>query len=619
MAGFLGDDQVRRVKDAIDIVQLMGEYAALRKSGKTFACCCPFHQERSPSCYVYPDTQSYYCFGCQAHGDAISLIRAKENVSFTDALELLARRAGIALVYENSRGNDRGERDTLIAACNFATQFYEKCLWEDDGAAAARAYLLERRQLAKTTCERFRLGWSPGRGALVDAAKRKGLDPQILARLDLAVERDGRLVDRFYERVMFPICDRFGNPLAFSARLLPEAEKAAKEAGRGVGKYVNNTDTPLYHKGSTVFNLHRARTVARDAGRLIVMEGPTDVMAADQAGIGECVAVLGTALTPEHSKQLGALVGDKGRLLLLLDGDRAGQTNALKGIRTCLAVGVPVRVAILPDELDPSELLAEGPGGVASPEAKATFEKVLASARADLDHLLRATAPRPYDLARDDLVRAVDEILAVVRPMPDAEQRTLALGEVAEWFNLPKDRLAKRLAEGAPTAAAAPADAPAPPIEPPTTAGEVVLHLLVAHPSLRAVAADDLGLEPSHLPTPWSDLLGALLTLPDADPDALCAAEGVATHEGLQAAVRRWAATPIDARLRGNTAPRPEGDDLRPELESRIRQLRRAAIEHDIHRLGAEIKDAERARDFARIKALMVERSEYQRQARDLA
>jgi DNA primase catalytic core len=621
MAGFLGDDQVRRVKDAIDIVQLMGEYAALRKSGKTFACCCPFHQERSPSCYVYPDTQSYYCFGCQAHGDAISLIRAKENVSFTDAIELLARRAGIQLVYENGKGQNRGERDAFIAACNFASQFYEKCLWEDDGAAAARAYLLERRQLAKTTCERFRLGWAPGRGTLVEAAKRKGIDPQLLARLDLAVERDGRLVDRFYERVMFPICDRFGNPLAFSARLLPEAEKAAKEAGRGVGKYVNNTDTPLYHKGSTVFNLHRARTVARDAGRLIVMEGPTDVMAADQAGIGECVAVLGTALTPEHAKQLGALVGDKGRLLLLLDGDRAGQTNALKGIRTCLAVGVPVRVAILPDEMDPSELLAEGPGGVATPEAKATFEKVLAGARADVDHLLRASAPRPYDLARDDLVRAVDEILAAVRPMPDPEQRTLALEEVGQWFNLPKDRLAKRLVEGAPApAAAAPAGEPtAPVLELPSPAAEVVLHLLVAHPSLRAIAADDFQLEPSHLPAPWDALLGALLALPEADPDAICAAEGVLTHEGLQAAVRRWAATPVDARLRRNTAPRPEGEDLRPELENRVRQLRRAGLDAAIHRLGAEIKDSEKARDFARIKVLMTERSELQRQARDLA
>ncbi len=284
MSGFIGDDQVRKVKDAVDIVQLMGEYAPLRKSGRMFACCCPFHQERSPSCYVYPDDQHYYCFGCGARGDAISLVKEKENLTFGEAVELLARRAGIQLVYEKGGGGmPRGERDVLLAAFQFATRFYERVLWEAPEAAPARDYLLSRK-LTREVCERFRVGWAPGAGQLVSAARRQDIDPALLARLDLAVERDRGLSDRFYERVTFPICDRFGNPVAFSARLLPAAERAAKEAGRGVGKYVNNTDTPLYHKGSTVFNLHRARIAARDAGRLIVMEGPTDVMAADQAG-----------------------------------------------------------------------------------------------------------------------------------------------------------------------------------------------------------------------------------------------------------------------------------------------------------------------------------------------
>ncbi len=610
----IGEDQVRRVKEATDIVQVMSEYAAVRKSGKNFVCCCPFHQERSPSCYIYTEDPSYYCFGCKAHGDAISLVQKKENVSFVDAVEILARRAGITLVLQEGPAGNRGERDALVAAAAFATSFYERCLWEAPEAADARAYL-ESRRLGRASCERFRLGWSLGRGSLVDAARRKGLDLALLAKLDLTVDRDGRLTDRFYERVMFPICDRFGNPIAFSGRLLPAAEKAAKEAGRGVGKYVNNTDTPLYQKGHIVFNLHRARTAARDAGRLIVMEGPTDVMAADQAGYAECVAVLGTALTPEHARQLNSVVGD-GRLILLLDGDRAGQTNALKGIRTCLAVGAPVKVAILPDELDPAELLAAG--DTVTPEAKATFERVLAGARSDVDHLLRTVAPRPYDLDREALVAAVDEVLGSVRPMPDEEQRRLAAHEVAEWFNVPRDRMEKRLAEGpAPRAPAAPPAEDAPPAEIPLpkldNAQDRILQLLVARPTLRPIAADEHGLEPSHVPPPWDTLLGHLLMQPEDDFHAVQSAATTADPR-LGDAVGRLARTPLVPR---GAAP-PEDADLRHELALQVRTLRRGLLRTAIHRLGVAIQDAERARDMVKLKALFSERSALQREERDL-
>ena len=602
MGGFLGDDQVRKVKEAIDLVQLMGEYAPLRKSGRNFSCCCPFHQERSPSCYVYTEDQHYYCFGCGARGDVISLVKDKENVSFTEAVELLARRAGIQLVYEKggTGGMPRGERDELLAAVQFACQFYERILWEAPEAGEAREYLASRR-LGRAVCERFRLGWAPGSGQLVAAAKRKGISPELLARVDLALERQGALTDRFFERVTFPICDRFGNPIAFSARLLPAAEKAAKEAGRGVGKYVNNTDTPLYHKGASVFNLHRARTAARDAGRLIVMEGPTDVMAADQAGYSECVAVLGTALTPEHAKMLGALVGDKGRLILLLDGDRAGQTNALKGIRICLSVGVPVRVSILPDELDPAELLAEPlPGSEpgATPAAKATFEQVLTSARPDVDHLLRALAPRPYDLERRAQVEIVDQILAAIRPMPDAELRNLCVQDIAEYFNLDRTRLARRLAEGVvPTAP--PDDEPpepsGPTLPPLDQHQEILLHLLVRSPDLRIRAGDDFGLEPSHLPSPWSDLIADLLLHPDQDGIALRSGAAVSSHPALRPVVESWLSTPFDARP--GVTPEALGDC--------VRAIRLAHARTGLTRLRGQIAEAERERRFGEIRELL--------------
>ncbi len=324
------------------------------------------------------------------------------------------------------------------------------------------------------------------------------------------------------------------------------------------------------------------------------------------------MAVLGTALTAEHAKQLGALVGDQGRLILLLDGDRAGQTNALKGIRTCLAVGVPVRVAILPDELDPAELLADVAGDAAAHQAaKATFERVLSSARPDLDHLVRALAPRPYDLERRELVAVVDQVLDAIRPVPDPELKALHVQDVAEYFNLERDRLARRLADGPkPPAAerdavAAPAGDELPALD---THQETLLHLLVRDPSLRAAAADDHGLEPSHLPDPWSGVVAELLMHPDSDGLDLRGALAVNSRPGLRTAIERWQSTPFAARQ--GVTPEALGDC--------VRNIRLAHCRHHLSRLKRQIVEAERARRFADIRELMDEQKVQLQLLRDL-
>jgi DNA primase len=609
---FIGDDQVRLVKTRIDLVQLMGEYTPLRKSGANFTGCCAFHQERTPSMYVYAEQQTYHCFGCGAHGDAITLIREKERLEFSDAVEFLARRAGIAIEYQHSGRNQmaRGERDDLMKLVEFAVGFYERQLWEAPEAAEARDYLASR-NLTQAACRRFRLGWSPGRGRLVEEARRNSFAVKGLLATDLAVERDGRAVDRFFERVMFPICDRFGHPIAFSGRLLPAAERKAKEEGRGVGKYVNNTDTPLYHKGATVFNLHRARVVSRDRGRLIVMEGPTDVMAADEAGYQECVAVLGTALTPEHAKQLGNLVGSAGKLIILLDGDRAGQANSLKAIRTCLQSGVPVRVATLPDELDPAELLGDP---ATREEGRQVMERLLGGARADIDHLLRTLAPRPYDLDNRAKVAVTDQLLDAVRPMPDAELRALHLRDIADWLGIERVRLEKRLAgEGktTPTATEEGEDGGEPPIATLSPAQDLLLHVLVQRADLRGPAADDHHLEASAFPTPWRDLVSHLLLQPTADLHALSMLEAVQRHKELHAAVYRWASAALDTRV-------PAVADPGAAMVEAIAGLRRAALAERLQKLTFTISEAERARDFARAGDLSREKRDVQRQIADL-
>jgi DNA primase len=600
MPGFIGEEQVRRIKERIDLVQLMGEYAPMRKAGANYTCCCPFHQERSPSMYVYPDQQTYHCFGCAAHGDAITLVRERERLEFTDAIALLAKRAGIVLEVSPGERQARDRRDSLLPVVEFAAAFYERILWEDAAGAEAREYL-KKRGLEVETCKQFRLGWAPGNGRLVQEAARKRFAFEHLLAADLAHDRHGRPADRFFERLTFPICDRFGNPVAFSARLLPAAERKAKEAGIGVGKYVNSTDTPLYHKGSLVFNLHRARTQARERGRVLVMEGPTDVMAAEQAGCGGCVAVLGTALTSEHARQLGNLVGAEGKVTLLLDGDRAGQANSLKAVRTCLAVGVPVRVAVLPDELDPAELLAENaPDAATRAAAVATLEKVIGSARADVDHLLRARAPRPHELDHRGRLQIVDELVTALRPTPDVTLRELHLRDIADYLGMDRGLVLARLAaapvvepraeprmepgsEASPAAATAAEKAKVPVAQPLAPDDETVLHILFRETALRAVAADDLQLEPAHFAAPWDGVAFALF---DAGTDlttllALPAAEQTLVRDTIYS----WANRTLQDR-------RVAIGDPRACLGELALRKRTASMQADMLRLTRAIADA---------------------------
>lgn len=356
---YYGDDQVRQLKAKVDVVSIIGEYTALKASGSNFVGCCCFHQERTPSMYVFPDEARFHCHGCGEHGDIVDVIQKKERCDFREALEFLARRAGVTLVPQRGGGTGptKAKRELLLHAIDWATKWHEEQLW---GAAGREALAyLRGRGLADDTIRRYRLGWAPGRGQLVSAARKLQLPIDHLVAVNLTTDNGDQQVDRFFERVMFPICDRFGQPIAFSGRVLPEAEARAKAASKGIGKYINSTDTPLYHKGATVWNLHRAKESARKLDRILLMEGPTDVMAADQAGIGEVVACMGTALTVEQLQLLGRAVGPDGKVLVVLDGDKAGIDGATKAVRTSLAAGVQVHVVTIPDGLDIAELLLE--------------------------------------------------------------------------------------------------------------------------------------------------------------------------------------------------------------------------------------------------------------------
>jgi DNA primase len=545
MAGMITEASIRRVKEAIDLADLFADYTQVVRAGGMHKANCPIHKERTPSCVLYEDGH-YHCFGCGAHGDVFSIVREMENCSFVEAVERLAQRAGIELEYEAGKGPRRdGRRNDFERVMAWATRWYRHVLVKWDEAAAARKYCRER-GLSEETCEEFQIGWAPSGGKLVAAARRNGVPLGNLPQLDLARERDqGGLRDRFFNRLLFPIHDRFGKPVAYSGRLLPADERAAKEAGRGVGKYVNSTETPLFSKGDILFNLHRARRAARQAKRLVVMEGQVDVIAAYQAGLQYCVASLGTAFTTAHVQQLTPLVGD-GDLVLCFDADAAGRASSAKAARLCYQHGVPCLVASLPEGgKDAADLLLDEPenGAVALQEA---FER----GKSGLQFVLRHDCASPQEAQPHQRWQMIDGLLPMLEGSAEDRELTQSYAEViALWFDVPTPQLMQRWqrqrssGESSAEVAATRDEEPvqvAPPVQDLPADLDALLQVLVRRPELRGPALEAWGIEPCWFPAPWHELVLALLGRADADFEALRLSPVVVENEAVQQAIFRW-------------------------------------------------------------------------------
>ena len=351
---------------------LIGKSVKLTRAGREWKACCPFHKEKTPSFYVNDEKDFYHCFGCQAHGDAIRWLTDARGLSFMDAVKELADAAGMAVPAPDPRAQARAERaaglhDVMEAA---AAWFAEQL----DGieGAAARAYLAER-GISEPTRRRFGFGFAPdARGRLKAALRHFGEDKLVEAGLLIRPEGEEREpYDRFRGRVTFPIRDVRGRVIAFSARIL----------GAGEPKYLNSPDTPLFDKGRTLFNLDKAGPAAREAGRIVVVEGQMDAIALDQAGIGEAVAPLGTALT---EAQLGLLWRLSPAPTLCFDGDAAGQKASVRAALRALPQVGPGRslgFVTLPAGEDPDDVIRR--------RGRDAFDALLASPEPLVDRLWR--------------------------------------------------------------------------------------------------------------------------------------------------------------------------------------------------------------------------------------
>ena len=359
MAGFSQED-IQRVREANDLVEIASERMPLKQRGRDFWCCCPFHQEKTPSCKIDPNTQLWHCFGCGEGGDLFAFVMKLDDLEFPDAVRWLADRAHIEIAEQGGRSLPRGQKARLQEICRESAAFFHLQLMrsKDPGASRAREYLANR-GLGGSVPRTWMLGYAPGRGALVSHLRGKGFsfDEMVLANVAMA-PRDGQrgpTRDRFYERVMFPIFDVRGECIAFGGRVI----------GQGEPKYLNSQETPIFHKSEVLYGLDKAKASMTATGTAVVVEGYTDVIALHEAGVSNVVATLGTALTRQHIRALSRYAGK--RIIYLFDGDAAGQRaadRALQFIDYSMTpesgkTRVELLAVVLPDDLDPADFVAQ--------------------------------------------------------------------------------------------------------------------------------------------------------------------------------------------------------------------------------------------------------------------
>ncbi|WP_265562863.1 DNA primase [Sphingomicrobium arenosum] len=373
-ASFLDELRAR-----IRVSEVVGNDVRLQKAGKEYKACCPFHDEKTPSFYINDQKGFYHCFGCSAHGDAISYLVDGRGMGFMDAVKELASKAGMEVPAPDPQAQKRAEqRAELVDVTEAAASWYEEQLGGIEGAGA-RAYL-EKRGLTPDLIKRFRLGFAPDdRGRLKRALDRFGLPKLVDSGMVIAPDEPGREpYDRFRGRLMIPIRDARGRVIAFGGRIL----------GDGQPKYLNSPETPLFDKGRQLYNLDRAQTAARKAERLIVVEGYMDAIALSKAGIDEVVAPLGTALTEDQLRLMWRVSEEP---ILCFDGDEAGRRAAERALRRALPMLAPsqsLRFVLLPAGMDPDDMIASG--------GPALFEKALASSLR-YDEFLWKTASENID------------------------------------------------------------------------------------------------------------------------------------------------------------------------------------------------------------------------------
>jgi DNA primase len=433
MAGRIPQAFIDELVGRADIVELIGTRVPLKKAGREYRACCPFHDEKTPSFWVSPDKQFFHCFGCGAHGTALGFLMQYDQLPFVEAVEELAGRLGLEVPREGGVAQDHTQHEVLADTLSRVAGFFEETLASSE---RARNYL-KGRGLDSAIAERFRIGYAPDawnevlkRFGATEESRQRLLDSGLIIPRDTPRPGSEPWYDRFRDRVMFPIRDPRGRVIGFGGRVLDKGEP----------KYLNSPETELFHKGRELYGLHEVRLSRIKLERLMIVEGYMDVVRLHQAGIHYAVATLGTATTAEHLRRAFKLVNE---LVFCFDGDRAGRAAAWRALQNALSEareGRELRFLFLPDGEDPDSLVGK--------EGRERFEARLRGAQPLSEYLLRHLSEQA-DLSNADgrakLVALARPLLQLIAP---GIYRELLIEQLSKLVGLNATRLAELMAAG---------------------------------------------------------------------------------------------------------------------------------------------------------------------------
>ena len=432
MAGRIPENFVKDLIQRVDIVQIIESRIALTKAGREYKACCPFHDEKTPSFYVNPDKQFYHCFGCKKSGTAISFLMDYEHLIFTDAVEELAKFAGIEVPYEGGTFRQDSDFAQMLEIMKKASAAYQHELHHGQDAQAPQAYM-ESRNINSDTERKYGLGYAPNSwDFLARGIGKKKEQHNLLVKTGMIMQskEKNRIYDRFRDRLMFPILDRRGRVIAFGGRILDKGEP----------KYMNSPEMPLFKKGNELFGLYQALGSIRKNQRVLVVEGYTDVLSLSQYGVDYAVATLGTATTSNHIRTLFRLAPE---ISFCFDGDEAGNNAAWKALEAVLPMmqdGKVVSFVFLPHGHDPDSLIRD--------EGVHGFEQRITEGES-IENVIFDRLQANTNLSRlDGKARLVEEFRKIFVNLPEGAFRDLMAAEVASLTKMDKNALMERLNRG---------------------------------------------------------------------------------------------------------------------------------------------------------------------------
>lgn len=432
MAKRISDEIISNICDENDIIDYVSQYVSLKKSSRDYSGLCPFHNEKTPSFHVSQEKQLFHCFGCGASGNLVQFVMRTENLDFVDALKLLADRAGIIIPEDDDFSNDDHEKKKRILAMNkYAARFFYNCL-KDSGIGAKGQQYFQKRSIPWKTVTVFGLGYaSEKRDMLLKYLMSKGFKAEEIVDAGLAVSRDGKIYDKFRDRVMFPIIDVRGNVIGFGGRILHDNKEIN---GYKIPKYLNSPETAVFDKGKNLFSLNLAKNAK--STEIILCEGYMDVISVYQAGIHNIVATLGTAITENQAKLMMRYANE---ILICYDSDEAGTKAALRAIDIINEVGGRSRVIRLKNAKDPDEYINKN--GIE--KFKETVKKAMPSTEFKISLI-----KKQYDLTdTDSKILFINEVVNVFVSIKDAVEVDAYMTKIAEDTGISRDAIVSKYRE----------------------------------------------------------------------------------------------------------------------------------------------------------------------------